>query len=178
MIVRSVRIVNYKCFDDSGDITFGERMNLVVGQNNAGKTALLDSFDHQRFTAKPHRDLTTDVHEILDPISKFEALISFSGTELYGILVGSGDSGIVIGLRTNDIEQAKAILEGLFDLKTIEYSLSFSSRTGWSKGGQDLPSPFSSLSDATQFQFLPSPDRTSWRVLAQNGTDNLPGLIA
>jgi DNA repair exonuclease SbcCD ATPase subunit len=93
MIIRSVRLINYKCFDDSGDITFGEKLNLIVGQNNSGKTTLFGSLDLQRFTNKAHRDLAQDPRDILDPISRLEMEISLSGKELYRILMQSGERG-------------------------------------------------------------------------------------
>ena len=35
------RIRGFQSFGDSGDIEFSEGINLVIGQNNAGKSALL-----------------------------------------------------------------------------------------------------------------------------------------
>lgn len=34
-------MVGIRCFEDTGDISFGNRFNIIVGQNNAGKSAFL-----------------------------------------------------------------------------------------------------------------------------------------
>ncbi len=41
MRISKVRIVGFQSFKDSGEIEFSEGINLVVGQNNSGKSALL-----------------------------------------------------------------------------------------------------------------------------------------
>jgi AAA15 family ATPase/GTPase len=163
MIIRSVRLINYKCFDDSGDITFGEKLNLIVGQNNSGKTTLFDSLDLQRFTNKAHRDLTQDPRDILDPISRLEMEISLSGKELYRILMQSGERGMGINLKSTDIYQAKLILEKLFELDTIRLSLKYNPKHGWENGNQGGESDFTSDNGA-QIHFLPSADVGSWRL--------------
>jgi DNA repair exonuclease SbcCD ATPase subunit len=99
MIIRSIRILNYKCFDDSGRIEFGERLNLIVGQNNSGKTALFDCFDLQRFADKPHRDLSSRQYEMLNPTSSLETQICFSGDELHTLLMATGDTGLIVTLK-------------------------------------------------------------------------------
>ncbi len=43
MYISKVRIQNYKSFNDSGEIEFKSGINLIVGQNNAGKTAMLET---------------------------------------------------------------------------------------------------------------------------------------
>lgn len=40
MRVRSLRLKNFRCFDDTGLIPFGS-INILVGQNNAGKSTIL-----------------------------------------------------------------------------------------------------------------------------------------
>ncbi len=42
MKLKSVKLVNYRCFTDT-DIEFDEHITLVVGKNGAGKTAILDA---------------------------------------------------------------------------------------------------------------------------------------
>jgi AAA15 family ATPase/GTPase len=43
MYIESIAIKNYKSFLDFGPITFGPGFNVIVGSNNAGKTALLEA---------------------------------------------------------------------------------------------------------------------------------------
>lgn len=45
MRISCFRIKNYKSFNDSGEILLAPGMNIVTGQNNAGKTALLQALE-------------------------------------------------------------------------------------------------------------------------------------
>lgn len=54
MYLSKIRVRNYKSFRDSGDIEFKPGINIIVGQNNSGKTALLEALSG-KFTNKPHR---------------------------------------------------------------------------------------------------------------------------
>ena len=53
MFIKSVHVQNYKSFRDSGRIEFDEGVNLIVGVNNSGKTALLEALS-QTFQHKIH----------------------------------------------------------------------------------------------------------------------------
>lgn len=48
----SFRLKNYKSYIDSGEILFKPSINVLVGQNNAGKSAFLESIA-PRFEARP-----------------------------------------------------------------------------------------------------------------------------
>ena len=41
MKITGMRLVGIRCFEDTGDLIFGDSFNLIVGQNNAGKSTLL-----------------------------------------------------------------------------------------------------------------------------------------
>jgi ABC-type branched-subunit amino acid transport system ATPase component len=56
MFIESCQIKNYKGFRESGQIHFTPGFNVVVGQNNAGKTALTEALSLQ-FQNNPHRSL-------------------------------------------------------------------------------------------------------------------------
>lgn len=45
MYLSKICVKNYKSFRDSGDIEFKPGINIIVGQNNSGKTALLEAFE-------------------------------------------------------------------------------------------------------------------------------------
>jgi AAA domain, putative AbiEii toxin, Type IV TA system len=169
MIIRSMRILNYKCFDDYHKIVFGERLNLIVGQNNAGKTAVFDCLDFQRFTSKPHRGLSVDPFSTPNPISTLEMQLRISGNELYRMLMDAGDNGLVINLKAGDPSVAKMVLERLFETDYIDYDLNFSTRYGWIGGSQDEQSTFQSAGNGPNFRFIASPDRSSWQVDQING---------
>jgi AAA15 family ATPase/GTPase len=43
MWLKSIRIRNFRSFDEGNTHTFDRHMNIVVGQNNVGKTAFLQA---------------------------------------------------------------------------------------------------------------------------------------
>jgi len=57
-LISSVQISNYKSFLDSEVIKFSSGFNIIVGQNNVGKTALIEALSF-RISDKPHRSLST-----------------------------------------------------------------------------------------------------------------------
>jgi len=52
MFISSFQINSYKSFRSSGEIRFTPGFNIVVGRNNAGKTALMEALSLQS-TSKP-----------------------------------------------------------------------------------------------------------------------------
>lgn len=41
MKIEQIRLVGLRCFDDTGDLRLADKFNLIVGQNNSGKSTLL-----------------------------------------------------------------------------------------------------------------------------------------
>src|SRR5690349_13546033 len=63
MYLSSIRVFNYKSFVDSGTIELKPGINIIIGQNNAGKTALLEAISfsfknipHASLVSKPSKD--------------------------------------------------------------------------------------------------------------------------
>ncbi|HAH88154.1 MAG TPA: hypothetical protein DCL60_12380, partial [Armatimonadetes bacterium] len=44
MYIASIRIQNYRCFSDT-TVEFQPHMNVIIGENNAGKTAILHALN-------------------------------------------------------------------------------------------------------------------------------------
>ncbi len=87
MRIVSARVENYKSFFDSGDIQLTSGFNVIVGQNNVGKTALVEGLS-LRFENKPHRSLKTvpDSLSVPRPLSRVRIVLELSGEELTGLL--------------------------------------------------------------------------------------------
>lgn len=47
MRISSVRVQNYKCFRDTGEISLSSGMNVILGRNDAGKSALVEALSLQ-----------------------------------------------------------------------------------------------------------------------------------
>ncbi|MEG3876699.1 AAA family ATPase [Microcoleus sp. herbarium7] len=58
MFISKFQLFNYKSFLDSGLLEFSPGINIIVGQNNSGKTALLEALS-LNFNHEPHRSLKT-----------------------------------------------------------------------------------------------------------------------
>jgi hypothetical protein len=56
--ITNFRIGNYKSYNESLQFEFSRGMNLITGQNNAGKTTLLEGIS-ARFEGNPHRSPRT-----------------------------------------------------------------------------------------------------------------------
>ncbi|MBB4439876.1 MULTISPECIES: AAA family ATPase [Rhizobium] len=55
MKIEAVRIQSFKSFDDSGWVELSEHFTVLVGQNNAGKSAFLQAFTTAPFISNPHQ---------------------------------------------------------------------------------------------------------------------------
>src|SRR5262249_1713510 len=82
MRVLSVQIVNYKSYGDSGPIWFGPGFNVLVGQNNSGKTALLEALVPPGPTDTPHKSMENGRPKATFPHSVTNIDLSISGAEL------------------------------------------------------------------------------------------------
>lgn len=96
MRVLTAKIENYKGFS-SVNVRLGPGFNVIVGQNNVGKTALAEALG-LRFLANPHRSRAaipvpgTNPH----PISSSELSVRLDEGELRRILVGEGLSSFQV----------------------------------------------------------------------------------
>jgi hypothetical protein len=85
----SFRVINSKSFRDSGEVRLGPGFNVVVGANNAGKTALAEALS-LRSPDKPHRSPETVPNPSAspDPISQVEVAFELNREEFLGVLEG------------------------------------------------------------------------------------------
>jgi len=84
MYLSKIRVQNYKSFRDSGEIQFKSGINIIVGQNNAGKTALLEVLE-LNFGNNPHKSeksLTTQEENTESRFSRAEGTITLEPDEL------------------------------------------------------------------------------------------------
>jgi hypothetical protein len=89
MYLSAVRVQNYKSFVDSRDINLAPGFNVIVGQNNSGKSALVEALS-LKFDNKPHRSLWTaprpNMH-LTEP-SRVVATICLTWEELHAHMTG------------------------------------------------------------------------------------------
>jgi predicted ATPase len=86
MWIKSFEIRNYMSFDDSGQQELARRVNVIVGQNNAGKTALLKAFS-LGFPNLPHRNLSHRRDHVYYPNSELNLEFCATGAEIRNVLL-------------------------------------------------------------------------------------------
>lgn len=62
MHVHKITIDNFRSFRDSTDIELAPGMNLVIGENNSGKSSILEAFALSELQYQPHLSLATKPH--------------------------------------------------------------------------------------------------------------------
>lgn len=77
MYISKIRVKDYKSFRDSGDIEFKPGINLIVGQNNAGKTTLLEALEI-KISDIPHRSLKTSRNKVYSSNEKINSTLYVS----------------------------------------------------------------------------------------------------
>jgi AAA15 family ATPase/GTPase len=55
MLIKRFRLINYQSFEDSGSLSFSLGFTVIVGKNNAGKTALLEAIKVVGLNSNTHR---------------------------------------------------------------------------------------------------------------------------
>ena len=89
MYLSKFQLFNYKSFSNSGLLEFTPGINIVVGQNNVGKTALLEALT-LNFTNIPHRSIKTlpSTSSYIEPQSKTNITLTFERHEFHSLMNG------------------------------------------------------------------------------------------
>jgi AAA15 family ATPase/GTPase len=87
MYLSKFQLFNYKSFLDSGRLEFTPGINIIVGQNNSGKTALLEALA-LNFDNVPHRSIKTlpDPSSRIDEKSNIEISLTFHKDEFRALI--------------------------------------------------------------------------------------------
>lgn len=100
MYFSDIQISNYKGYRNSVKLKLTKGVNIVVGRNNAGKTALLEALS-LKFEANPHRTLETvpALSRIPTPVSSVTFTLTFTRDELIDLLIaGQGSAEFHLAL--------------------------------------------------------------------------------
>lgn len=80
MHISRFQLLNYKSFRDSGVLEFQPGINIIVGANNSGKTALLEALSLS-FETSPHRSIETLPQPNSTPIRESTAKLTLIFTK-------------------------------------------------------------------------------------------------
>jgi predicted ATPase len=127
MFIKTFRILNYKSFDDSGIHALQRGFNVLIGQNNSGKTALVEALS-LNFQPNPHRSLRRRVGVPPNPRSQIDVAFILSGGEARDILLASGV--FTFPVRRDWQNQAVGMLEELLKRPEIEVSYRYTPSGG------------------------------------------------
>ncbi|MEM7334866.1 MAG: AAA family ATPase, partial [Chloroflexota bacterium] len=95
MFITNLKIVHYKSFLNSGEIHFRQGVNVIVGKNNAGKTALFETLSLS-FENKPHLSEETkpQFNSVLNTQSFIEIECQFEIDELEEVFQENKQHGL------------------------------------------------------------------------------------
>ncbi|MFB2878206.1 ATP-dependent nuclease [Floridanema aerugineum] len=138
MYIAKFRLFHYKSFLDSGLLEFKPGINIITGQNNSGKTALLQALDLE-LTNVPHKSTKTlpNPTEKTNQISRAEVSLLLQKEELKSILYYLKDTKCEPGQTIADfVDKAflqesgiKGFEQWLNTPEEVELSLSFDGAT-------------------------------------------------
>jgi predicted ATPase len=120
--IKSIRVRNYKSFEDSGQLEFDRHMNVVIGTNHSGKSALLGVVGC-RYRGIPHRSSKFGRDEALNPISTADFRFSVSGREVrHAILADNLNLHIPVPFAWAQNATPKDVMDRFFELPEIVMS--------------------------------------------------------
>lgn len=167
MRICSFKIKNYKSFLEPRELTLEEGFNLIVGQNNVGKTALLEGLS-LGFLGKPHRSQLTaqTPSALINPLSSGLVKLAVSGIELRELLLGIGGEFHVPIPEEPSVFQNDAYraLEAILSRDETHFTLGLNASQGNSAGFVVTDYPSHGLYPASNqfWRIRPLPDRTGF----------------
>ena len=122
MYISKIRVENYKSFRDSGEIEFKSGINIIVGQNNSGKTALLEALSHkyEQITHQSEQIRPAASALSLDNIVFLTSYFEINGNEIYKILQ---EPFFDYFLMDSSLKNYDLMREGIKDITQIDMSL-------------------------------------------------------
>jgi hypothetical protein len=177
MKLSHVRVLNYKCYRDTGYVPIGRAFTVLVGQNNSGKTAFLECLRPDTLQNKPHRTPAREPFaQVQNPSFELQYGLYLSGPELLHRFLSTVGG---LWFPVSDPTQAKKCMNDLFQMPRISFKIKFSPGQPWVSTVSPSHQIFGPQTIVPTAYIEASQDRQSWRVTQVNadGTDQLPPVI-
>ncbi len=168
------RIRGFQSFDDSGDMEFLDGINLVIGQNNAGKSALLRALLSELPDDRHRTPEKWQTFRLPKPMVTFT--IESSGAEIRDWILQSG-SRQCFPIEVRQQQDAEAFMRRFFERPSLLISVS-------RQAGASFSAPYPSHQ---LFQYQTGTLQANALVIPQNGeltiqrdggsNDSLPSLL-
>ena len=138
MYISRFQIGNYKSFRDPGPLELTQGFNIISGQNNSGKTALLEAVGlnfvgnpHRSIKTVPARDTTPDqvsraeVSFTLPPEELKELMLASPGQYLVARPVVGSPFALKIGYVDDSNQSGEKLLQAIFSQELLTFRLRF-----------------------------------------------------
>src|SRR5258708_18506367 len=171
-----VRLLNYKCFHDTGEVPIGETFTMIVGKNNSGKTAFLECLKHNSFGQNPHRVPSTAIYPVQNPIARARYGLLASGSEILHRFLSSGENWLGIQVSHGDHAHVTSLLTDIFGRPKLSFRLERAAQQGLGPAINPVHQAFTPSSSDLIAQVVATPDRQSWQY---NGSaqETLSGFV-
>lgn len=138
MKLRRATIRNYKSFNQPGEISFSSGFNVIIGQNDAGKSALLEALS-TRVSYRPHRSLANAAERFApdQPSIDFQYVYSLSRADLKGYFNSRSELYLPTHISTSHLPNPDAMQQLL--KATLEMDDEFTSSWRATTGGSATP---------------------------------------
>ena len=189
MRIQSIRIENYKSLPDSGEIRFTPGINLIVGKNNSGKSALLEAIS-LNFGPQPHLSLaalpTPDTP--INPTSSVTVTLTFSGGELGRLLLAQNPGmqfkfGWPALIQPPNADSRAAAINAIMaesDLRATATRAASQAHTNWEQRVSPGLSGYAVATHGNQqigFNAHPSNDRSHFEFVGNPQAEDLRGDV-
>jgi predicted ATPase len=172
MRISKFQITNYKGYIDSGELLFTPGFNIVVGQNNAGKTTLLNALT-LNFTGKPHKSIEAipTATSPTNPSTSASVTLTVDSQELRDILLTSNvDVRIPLPKDAKAGITEAALLDDLLAKPEISFTIGLLVGAFNAPNRQSIQFPtfttYECLGDSSTRQyawFRPKPDKSGFQ---------------
>jgi hypothetical protein len=115
MYIKSFSIENYKSFHDSGRQELTPGFNVILGQNNAGKTALIEALSGFPRGAKPHRNSKQPYLSPIPPNSSIDLTVQIPKSQLHIALLRGDNISFPIPPQMTHQQSAKKFIGDFFN---------------------------------------------------------------
>lgn len=136
MRISTFKIANYKSFQSEQTASFSSGFNIIVGQNNAGKTGFLEALTLS-IIGNPHRSKLTlpTPTTPLNTVSTGEITFLSTGSEIKELLLNRGASALNLSMPRQDedtkyTEHPEKLLEQIFGSGEISFTYQFRAQLG------------------------------------------------
>jgi hypothetical protein len=163
--ITHLQITNYKGFRDSGRIVIGRKFTILVGQNNAGKTAFLETLSTTTLNNNPFKEpdpAPGGFPPVHNPQSSIIFNVHASGEELKWWLLNN-NLDVTFCVVTNNHENALVRANQFFSAPDIQVAVKFIPRV-WSP----VESPSVPLSPAPDHNVVVGPTPTDKTFKSSN----------